>query len=83
MSDSSNNNKNEMGNIVSGSKDILSSSIHWPEGNKEEETGQNILIKTEQSDSSTESETMPEQPAQVITTVLRKRKYQVLSHPNH
>ena len=61
MSESTTN-KNEMGNIVSGSKDLLSSSLHRSEGNKEEETGQVVPIETEQSDSSsTEPETVPEQ----------------------
>ena len=61
MSESTTN-KNEMGNIVSGSKDLLSSSLHRSEGNKEEETGQVVPIETEQSDSSsTEPEIVPEQ----------------------
>lgn len=54
--------ENEMGNIVSGAKDLLSSSVHRPEGDKEEEAGQDIPSETEQS-STTEPETVPEQPS--------------------
>lgn len=52
--------ENEMGNIVSGSKDLLSSSVHWPEGTEEKKAGEVIPGKEEQS-GATESETVPEQ----------------------
>ena len=52
--------ENEMGNIVSGSKDLLSSSVHWPEGTEEKKAGEVIPGKEEQSGAA-ESETVPEQ----------------------
>ena len=54
--------ENEMGNIVSGSKDLLSSSVHWPEGTEEKKAGEVIPGKEEQSGAA-ESETVPEQPS--------------------
>lgn len=51
--------ENEMGNIVSGSKDILSSLVHRPEGVEEEKAGEVLSGETEQSDK-TESESIPE-----------------------
>lgn len=52
--------ENEMGNIVSGSKDLLSSSVHWLEGTEEKKAGEVIPGKEEQSGAA-ESETVPEQ----------------------
>ena len=52
--------ENEMGNIVSGSKDLLSSSVHWPEGTEEKKAGEVIPGKEEQPGAA-KSETVPEQ----------------------
>ena len=54
--------ENEMGNIVSGSKDLLSSSVHWPEGTEEKKAGEVIPGKEEQPGAA-KSETVPEQPS--------------------
>ena len=52
--------EDDMGNIVSGGKDLLSSSLHWPEGTEEEKGGESLPGKEEQP-GTTESETVPEQ----------------------
>lgn len=52
--------EDDMGNIVSGGKDLLSSSLHWPEGTEEEKSGESLPGKEEQP-GTTESETVPEQ----------------------
>ena len=54
--------ENEMGNIVSGSKDLLSSSVHWPEGTEEKKAGE-VLPGKEEQPGAAESETVPEQPS--------------------
>ena len=52
--------EDDMGNIVSGGKDLLSSSLHWPEGTEEEKSGESLPGKEEQPGAA-ESETVPEQ----------------------
>ena len=52
--------EDDMGNIVSGGKDLLSSSLHWPEGTEEEKGGESLPGKEEQPGAA-ESETVPEQ----------------------
>ena len=52
--------EDDMGNIVSGGKDLLSSSLHRPEGTEEEKGGEGLPGKEEQSGAA-ESETIPEQ----------------------
>ena len=52
--------EDDMGNIVSGGKDLLSSSLHWPEGTEEKKSGESLPGKEEQP-GTTESETVPEQ----------------------
>ena len=54
--------EDDMGNIVSGGKDLLSSSLHWPEGT-EEEKGRESLPGKEEQPGAAESETVPEQPS--------------------
>ena len=60
MSDKTDN-ENEMGNIVSGGKDILHSIVPGPEGNQEKKTEE--LHSDNNNSTSAESEPLPEQPS--------------------
>ena len=59
MSDKTDN-ENEMGNIVSGGKDILHSIVPGPEGNQEKKTEE---LHSDNNSTSAESEPLPEQPS--------------------